>query len=144
MTVAVPVDLIDEAVLALLRSQGLPVLDGVVSPGTPFPYTIFYAIPGSPGRGPYDDPDVMTTLGYQLTSVGQTRGQARNRAARSALLLTARGVTGSLLNPLAMPSGWVEADRTRPDGPGGADMTGDSTNRIFSVVDRYLVVVTPE
>lgn len=140
---AVPVDLIDAGVLALLRSSGFDVHDAVVPADPGFPFTILYAIPGAPGQGPVDDPDAITTVGYQLSSVGRTREQARLRAARNAELMTARTPGGSLLNPLPMPAGWRELDRYRPDGPGGATPTGDSTNRIFTCVDRYLLAVTP-
>lgn len=143
-----PLDLIDTAVLTLLRTGGRTVYDGAfggnaVTPA--YPYDILYGLLGgsSDPMPDLEDRNDEITLPYQVTSVSSLRNQARRTARVARDLLIGRNPAGAHVTPMVMPTGWVCIRRAADPAMPGVDRTGDTPNAIFTVPARYLITVTP-
>lgn len=108
-----------------------------------YPYCVVYNLPGGSSDGGlgfgYEDSTVI----YQVTSVGLTRGQADWMADRVRLTWLARlGVAFQV--PFLSPDGWAVSGRMPNYGfSGGIDSQGEPPNRVYNAPERFELHVTP-
>jgi hypothetical protein len=106
-------------------------------------YMILYALPGGDvGGPPLVAPEADVTVVYQITSVGEERANAEWMADRARQAIMGRYEDGRFKSEISTPSGYVVADRRQlPDG--GVDREGKAPNVVYSVPNRYALVLTP-
>ena len=108
------------------------------------PYWMLTHIPGGGFSGPpLTAPHVDAELVFQIDGVGARRDQAQWIRDKVIEVLLARSLSGSLVNPLTMPSGWVECDRMPEEGSGGVEQEGAPPHVTYTAPQRFTVVVTP-
>jgi hypothetical protein len=155
-----PLDLVDTAVLDLLRSAGPPVFDGAyqrvpelqgadpryaANPlKPPYPYAILYAIPGG-SSDPFPDLDGdprEATLAYQVTTVSNLRNQCRATARLLRDRLLARTGSGFVYG-LNLPAGWRDIGRRPDPAMPGIDPSGEPPAAIYSLPQRLYLTIAP-
>lgn len=133
--------------LSLIGGTGKPVGNHEIPelPNTKSPHFIVYSIPGGGFSGPaLTAPHADAEMVFQVTSVGWQPQQAQWMAALARRTVIDRTAGGAfqVAGPTP-PTGWVVNDRRPLGGPGGVDSEGNLPHRVYSVVDRYVVCVTP-
>jgi len=119
---------VDDAVIALLKADGLTVFDGYVPVDTSskvvpvdLPFIVYYGAPGIEGTLRLSGRRSVRTVGFMVTFVGIDRNQAKwagekARTVLSRARLTIDGRKTGLVDVLTSPWVWRDDDMLQPDG----------------------------
>lgn len=134
----------DTLLVLLRRGTGKQVGDMELPEDVEYPYAILYPIEGGGFDGPplqSSESDALFT--YQVTSAGLSRKQAEWMGDAVRRTVVARSANGDFQVAHDDPEGLRIAGRMVESGAGGVDAQGDPPNRVYSVVERFSIRVTP-
>ena len=114
-------------------------------PNRPFPYHVLYSVPGGGYDGPpLSGPDEDATVVYQVNTVALDPDAAGDNADHVRRLMLGRvPATGAFEVPAPSVDGWRIIDRRPDGGTPGAEYSGAPPKRVFTIAERFVLVVTP-
>jgi len=123
---------------------GAKVYDHEVPASVSYPYSCLYQVPGGSYSGPpLTGPEADLTAIFQVDAVGTRRDQAQWLADKIKEVTLGRGPSGQLLCSLNAPTGWRECARLAADTPPGVIRDSTAPTPLYSVPQRFAVVITP-
>lgn len=131
-----------DGLIALLRTIGKPVGDGIAPSQDsgehwPIPFYIVYPVPGEGLHGSAASPHEDGVFMYQIRCVGETRVQVEALADRARDRFLRRGPGGQWVNAINAGAGYV-VHRRDIDSLGGIEREG----AIFNLNDTYVIGIT--
>jgi len=143
----VPVQLVTNALIALLKSQaGWSVHDHpyIVEKPT-YPYLAVFQLPGGRFSGPpLTAPDADAELLFQLDAIGRRRDQAQLQGDKACALLIGREADGSYTHDFGAVEGWKVTGRMPADTTPGGVETIQATPTLYRDTRRYTIALTPQ
>lgn len=143
-----------DALLALLaEGTGRPVYDHGAPPNAADdddeddqpagpPYVVVWSIEGGRYEGTWGDPVEIADVVYQIDSVGMARRSAEWLADKVGHVMLDRETGGAFSADLDV-DGMAITNRSPQGGPAGVEIDGKPPHEVFSVPERYVLVVVP-
>jgi hypothetical protein len=132
-----------DALLALLaEGTDRPAYDHGAPPDADPPYNVVWSIEGGRYEGTWGDPVEIADVVYQIDSVGMARRSAEWLADKVGHVMLDRETGGAFSAELDV-DGMAVTNRSPQGGPAGVEVDGRPPHEVFSVPERYVLVVVP-